>query len=173
MPLYTSYGQSFLSQSISSLITNHQEDIRFIEDNKMTYYQLRKKSGGFFGSGESTGSVGVVTINLPRIAYLAEDEKDFYRRLTKLMDVAARSLKIKRNVITKLLNEGLYPYTKRYLGTFNDPNQLAFYMFAALMIMFMILQRFGFCLRIWEKYHREILILQDNFEYKEHVAAYV
>ncbi len=80
--------------------------------------ELRKKSGGFFGSGESTGSVGVVTINLPRIAYLAKDEADFYARLDKLMDIAARSLKTKRTVITKLMENGLYPYTKRYLGTF-------------------------------------------------------
>ena len=80
--------------------------------------ELRKKSGGFFGSGESTGSVGVVTINLPRIAYLAENEKDFYERLDKLMDISARSLKTKRTVITQLLDAGLYPYTKRYLGTF-------------------------------------------------------
>ena len=76
--------------------------------------------GGFFGSGESTGSVGVVTINLPRIAYLAANEKDFYRRLDHMMDVSARSLKIKRDVITKLLEEGLYPYTKRYLGSFEN-----------------------------------------------------
>ena len=80
--------------------------------------ELRKKSGGFFGSGESTGSVGVVTINMPRLAYLATDESDFYRRLDRLMDIAARSLKIKRNVITQHLENGLYPYTKRYLGTF-------------------------------------------------------
>ena len=82
--------------------------------------ELRKKSGGFFGSGESTGSVGVVTINMPRIAYLAKDEKDFYERLDRLMDISARSLKVKRTVITKLLDAGLYPYTKRYLGTFNN-----------------------------------------------------
>ena len=82
--------------------------------------ELRKKSGGFFGSGESTGSVGVVTINIPRIAYLARDEKDFYARLDQMMDIAARSLKIKRNVITKLLDAGLYPYTKFYLGTFDN-----------------------------------------------------
>jgi anaerobic ribonucleoside-triphosphate reductase len=80
--------------------------------------ELRKKSGGFFGSGESTGSVGVVTINMPRIAYLSENEADFYARLDKMMDLSARSLKIKRDIITRLLNEGLYPYTKRYLGTF-------------------------------------------------------
>ena len=82
--------------------------------------ELRKKSGGFFGSGESTGSVGVVTINMPRIAYLATDETDFYKRLDKMMDIAARSLKVKRTVITKLLDAGLYPYTKRYLGTFDN-----------------------------------------------------
>lgn len=82
--------------------------------------ELRKKSGGFFGSGESTGSVGVVTINMPRIAYLSADEADFYRRLDRMMDIAARSLSIKRGVITKLLEEGLYPYTKRYLGNFDS-----------------------------------------------------
>ncbi len=82
--------------------------------------ELRKKTGGFFGSGESTGSVGVVTINMPRIAYLASDEADFYRRLDRLMDISARSLKIKRNVISRLLEEGLYPYTKRYLGRFDN-----------------------------------------------------
>ena len=82
--------------------------------------ELRKKSGGFFGSGESTGSVGVVTINLPRIAYLARDEKDFFARLDRMMDIAARSLKIKRTTVEKLLEEGLYPYTKRYLGGFDN-----------------------------------------------------
>jgi ribonucleoside-triphosphate reductase len=82
--------------------------------------ELRKKSGGFFGSGESTGSVGVVTINMPRIAYLASDEIDFFTRLDKIMDISARSLKVKREVITQLLENGLYPYTKRYLGTFNN-----------------------------------------------------
>ena len=82
--------------------------------------ELRKKSGGFFGSGESTGSIGVVTINIPRIAYLAKDEADFFRRLDKLMDISARSLKIKRDQVTKLMEEGLYPYTKRYLGTFSN-----------------------------------------------------
>ena len=82
--------------------------------------ELRKKTGGFFGSGESTGSVGAVTINMPRIAYLATDKDDFYRRLNRMMDISARSLKIKRGVITKLLDEGLYPYTKRYLGSFDN-----------------------------------------------------
>lgn len=81
--------------------------------------ELRKKTGGYFGSGESTGSVGVVTINMPRIAYLAADEHDFYQRLDRLMDIAARSLKTKRMVISQLLEEGLYPYTKHYLGNFD------------------------------------------------------
>ena len=82
--------------------------------------ELRKKSGGFFGSGESTGSVGVVTINLPRIAYLAKNEADFFTRLDRMMDIAARSLKIKRVTISRLMEEGLYPYTKRYLSSFDN-----------------------------------------------------
>ena len=80
--------------------------------------ELYKKSGGYFGSGESTGSIGVVTINMPRIAYLSATEEEFYDRLKHMMDIAARSLKVKRDTITKLLDAGLYPYTKRYLGTF-------------------------------------------------------
>ena len=82
--------------------------------------ELRKKTGGFFGSGESTGSVGVVTVNLPRIAYLSANEDEFFARLNHMMDIAARSLKIKRDVISRLLEEGLYPYTKRYLGSFDN-----------------------------------------------------
>ncbi len=77
--------------------------------------ELRKRGGGLFGSDELTGSVGVVTINLPRIGYLAKDEKDFYTRLGKLMDLAKESLAIKRKVVTRLLDGGLFPYTKRYL----------------------------------------------------------
>ena len=110
-PYFSNYVNSDMEPSdVRSMCCRLRLDLR----------ELRKKSGGFFGSGESTGSVGVVTINLPRIAYLAEDEKDFYHRLDKMMDIAARSLKIKRTIITKLLNEGLYPYTKRYLGTFDN-----------------------------------------------------
>lgn len=82
--------------------------------------ELRKKSGGYFGSGESTGSIGVVTINMPRLAYLAKDEEEFFRRLDRMMDISARSLKVKRTVITRLLNEGLYPYTRHYLGTLDN-----------------------------------------------------
>ncbi len=77
--------------------------------------ELRKRGGGLFGSDELTGSVGVVTINLPRIGYLAKDEKDFYKRLARLMDLAKTSLQIKRKVVTRLLNNGLFPYTRRYL----------------------------------------------------------
>ena len=113
------YGTPYFSNYINSDM--EPSDVRSMCCRlRLDLRELRKKSGGFFGSGESTGSVGVVTINLPKIAYQASDEKDFYARLDKLMDIAARSLKIKRNVITKLLNEGLYPYTKRYLGTFNN-----------------------------------------------------
>ena len=113
------YGTPYFSNYINSDM--EPSDVRSMCCRlRLDLRELRKKSGGFFGSGESTGSVGVVTINIPRIAYLAEDEKDFYERLDHKMDIAARSLKIKRTVITKLLDEGLYPYTKRYLGTFNN-----------------------------------------------------
>ena len=113
------YGTPYFSNYINSDM--EPTDVRSMCCRlRLDLRELRKKSGGFFGSGESTGSVGVVTINMPRIAYLATDEKDFYNRLTHLMDLSARSLKIKRNVITKLLDAGLYPYTKRYLGTFNN-----------------------------------------------------
>ena len=82
--------------------------------------ELRKKAGGFFGSGENTGSIGVVTVNLPRIAYLSDNEAEFYTRLDRMMDTAARSLKMKRSIITRFLHEGLYPYTRRYLGSFDS-----------------------------------------------------
>ena len=113
------YGTPYFSNYINSDM--EPSDVRSMCCRlRLDLRELRKKSGGFFGSGESTGSVGVVTINMPRIAYLAKDEADFYARLDKMMDIAARSLKVKRDVITKLLDAGLYPYTKRYLGTFNN-----------------------------------------------------
>ncbi len=113
------YGTPYFSNYINSDM--EPSDVRSMCCRlRLDLRELRKKSGGFFGSGESTGSVGVVTINMPRIAYLAKDEEDFYKRLDKLMDISARSLKVKRTVITKLLDAGLYPYTKRYLGTFNN-----------------------------------------------------
>ena len=111
------YGTPYFSNYINSDM--EPSDVRSMCCRlRLDLRELRKKSGGFFGSGESTGSIGVVTINLPRIAYLAKDEADFYEQLDKLMDIAARSLKTKRVVITQLLENGLYPYTKRYLGTF-------------------------------------------------------
>lgn len=113
------YGTPYFSNYINSDMKP--SDIRSMCCRlRLDLRELRRKTGGFFGSGESTGSVGVVTINIPRIAYLAEDEADFYRRLDRMMDISARSLKTKREVITKLLEQGLYPYTKRYLGTFEN-----------------------------------------------------
>ena len=110
-PYFSNYVNSDMEPSdVRSMCCRLRLDLR----------ELRKKSGGFFGSGESTGSIGVVTINLPRIAYLAKSEEDFYARLDRIMDLSARSLKIKREVVTRLLDAGLYPYTKRYLGTFNN-----------------------------------------------------
>ncbi len=113
------YGTPYFSNYINSDMEPN--DVRSMCCRlRLDLRELRKKSGGFFGSGESTGSIGVVTINMPRIAYLAKDETEFYARLDRIMDISARSLKIKRTVITKLLDEGLYPYTKRYLGTFEN-----------------------------------------------------
>ena len=113
------YGTPYFSNYINSDMAP--SDIRSMCCRlRLDLRELRKKSGGFFGSGESTGSVGVVTINMPRIAYLSSSEDEFYKRLNKMMDIAARSLNTKRTIITKLLNEGLYPYTKRYLGSFEN-----------------------------------------------------
>ncbi len=113
------YGTPYFSNYINSDMSPN--DVRSMCCRlRLDLRELRKKSGGFFGSGESTGSVGVVTVNLPRIAYQAKDREDFFRRLDRIMDISARSLKIKRTVITRLLDEGLYPYTKRYLGTFDN-----------------------------------------------------
>ena len=113
------YGTPYFSNYINSDM--EPSDVRSMCCRlRLDLRELRKKSGGFFGSGESTGSVGVVTINMPRIAYLAQNEEDFFVKLDKIMDISARSLKVKRDIITMLLDEGLYPYTKRYLGTFNN-----------------------------------------------------
>ena len=113
------YGTPYFSNYINSDM--EPSDVRSMCCRlRLDLRELRKKTGGFFGSGESTGSVGVVTINMPRIAYLSANKDDFYKRLNRLMDLSARSLKIKRGVISKLLDEGLYPYTKRYLGNFDN-----------------------------------------------------
>lgn len=113
------YGTPYFSNYINSDM--EPTDVRSMCCRlRLDLRELRKKGGGFFGSGESTGSVGVVTINLPRIAYLSKNEQEFYQRLDKMMDIAARSLDTKRTVITRLMHAGLYPYTKRYLGTFEN-----------------------------------------------------
>ena len=113
------YGTPYFSNYINSDM--EPSDVRSMCCRlRLDLRELRKKSGGFFGSGESTGSIGVVTINMPRLAYLAENEEDFYHRLDRMMDISARSLKVKRTVVTKLLESGLYPYTKRYLGKFDN-----------------------------------------------------
>lgn len=113
------YGTPYFSNYINSDM--EPSDVRSMCCRlRLDLRELRKKTGGFFGSGESTGSVGVVTINMPRIAYLSLNEAEFMKRLDRMMDIAARSLKVKRNVISKLLDEGLYPYTKRYLGSFDN-----------------------------------------------------
>ncbi len=110
-PYFSNYVNSDMEPSdVRSMCCRLRLDLR----------ELRRKSGGYFGSGESTGSIGVVTINLPNLAYRAKDEADFYSRLDHVMDIAARSLKVKREVVTKLLERGLYPYTKRYLGDFSN-----------------------------------------------------
>ena len=113
------YGTPYFSNYINSDM--EPSDVRSMCCRlRLDLRELRKKSGGFFGSGESTGSVGVVTINMPRIAYLSDDEEEFFKRLDDIMDIAARSLKIKRDTITRYLESGLYPYTKHYLGNFNN-----------------------------------------------------
>ncbi len=113
------YGTPYFSNYINSDM--QPSDVRSMCCRlRLDLRELRKKTGGYFGSGESTGSVGVVTINMPRIAYQAANETEFFQRLDRMMDLAARSLKVKRQVITKLLEEGLYPYTKHYLGTFSN-----------------------------------------------------
>ncbi|MBF1187141.1 MAG: ribonucleoside triphosphate reductase [[Eubacterium] sulci] len=113
------YGTPYFSNYINSDM--NPSDVRSMCCRlRLDLRELRKKGGGFFGSGESTGSIGVVTLNLPRIAYLASTKEEFYSMLDKYMDIAARSLDTKRKVINRLLEEGLYPYTKRYLGAFNN-----------------------------------------------------
>src|SRR5574344_797507 len=113
------YGTPYFSNYINSDMKP--SDVRSMCCRlRLDLRELRKKSGGFFGSGESTGSIGVVTLNMPRLAYLATDKADFYARLDHLMDIAARSLDTKRKTITALLDGGLYPYTHHYLGSFKN-----------------------------------------------------
>ncbi len=113
------YGTPYFSNYINSDMKP--SDVRSMCCRlRLDLRELRKKGGGYFGSGESTGSIGVVTLNLPRISYLSKSKEDFYSILDHYMDIAASSLNIKRKVITRLLDQGMYPYTKRYLGTFDN-----------------------------------------------------
>lgn len=82
--------------------------------------ELRNKTGGLFGAGESTGSIGVVTINMPRIGYLSRDDDEFFERLDQFMYLAKQALEIKRKVVARNMEAGLLPYTKRYLGTLKN-----------------------------------------------------
>ena len=82
--------------------------------------ELRKKGGGLFGADEFTGSIGVVTINMPRIGYLSKTKDEFFKRLDHLMELARESLLIKRKVINRLMENGLFPYTRKYLKHFNN-----------------------------------------------------
>jgi ribonucleoside-triphosphate reductase len=108
------YFQNFINSSLKpsdvrSMCCRLQLDLR----------ELKNKTGGLFGAGENTGSIGVVTINMPRIGYLANTEEEFLDRLYYLMRIAKQSLEIKRKVISKKMGQGLLPYTKRYLGSLN------------------------------------------------------
>ncbi len=108
-PYFANYDHSGLNKA----------DVRDMLDKADGGAELCRNAGGFFGSSENSGSIGAVTLNLPRIAYLSEDEEDFFRRLDRLMDTASRSLEVKRSIITRLMNEGMYPYTKRYINNFD------------------------------------------------------
>jgi anaerobic ribonucleoside-triphosphate reductase len=108
------YGVPYFSNFINSDMKP--EDVRSMccrlrIDNR----ELRKRGGGFFGANPLTGSIGVVTLNLPRIGYLSKDEDEFYQRLDKLMETAKDSLEIKRKALENLSDHGLYPYSRRYL----------------------------------------------------------
>jgi ribonucleoside-triphosphate reductase (formate) len=109
------YFQNFINSDLKptdvrSMCCRLQMDVR----------ELRSKTGGLFGSGENTGSIGVVTLNLPRIGYLSSDKEEIFRRIGLLLDMAKNSLEIKRKVIERYMNSGLLPYTKRYLGTLQN-----------------------------------------------------
>jgi ribonucleoside-triphosphate reductase len=111
----TPYFQNFVNSDLNP------EDVRSMCCRlQLDKRELRKRGGGLFGSDELTGSIGVVTINLPRIGYLAKNNEDFFRRLEHLMILAKESLKTKRKVVTNLLESGLFPYTKRYLRTLDN-----------------------------------------------------
>jgi anaerobic ribonucleoside-triphosphate reductase len=108
------YGVPYFSNFINSDMKP--EDVRSMccrlrIDNR----ELRKRGGGFFGANPLTGSIGVVTINLPRIGFLSKDEDEFFERLGNIMDIARDSLEIKRKVLEQFTEAGLYPYSRHYL----------------------------------------------------------
>lgn len=111
----TPYFQNFINSDLNP------SDVRSMCCRlRLDKRELKKRGGGLFGSDEFTGSLGVVTINLPQIGYLAQNEAEFFKRLDYLMDLAKESLVIKRKVIQKLYDGGLYPYTRRYLKTLDN-----------------------------------------------------
>ncbi len=106
----TPYFQNFLNSNLNP------SDVRSMCCRlQLDKRELRKRGGGLFGSDEFTGSIGVVTLNLPRIGFLSKTRREFFERLNRLMDLAAQSLTIKRKVVSRLLDAGLFPYTKHYL----------------------------------------------------------
>lgn len=111
------YGIPYFQNFIRSELDPH--EIRAMCCHlRLDLTQLKyRRIGGFFGFADQTGSVGVVTINLPRVGYLARNEKDFFVRLAKLMDIARDSLEIKRKVVAENMKEGLLPFSEKYLGT--------------------------------------------------------
>ena len=117
--LASRYGTPyFINYTRSGLVP---EDVRIsCQETRPDFHVLHRKAGGFFGYGEHTGAIGVVTINLPRIAFQSGSGKEFYERLDHLMDLAARSLDTKRRVVSNLLKNGLYPYTACYLSDFDS-----------------------------------------------------
>ncbi|MFA5355566.1 MAG: ribonucleoside triphosphate reductase [Candidatus Paceibacterota bacterium] len=109
------YGVNYFSNFISSDMKP--EDARSMCCRlKLDNRELLKRGGGLFGSQPLTGSIGVVTINMPRIGYLSKTKKEFFERLDKMMDLAKSSLEIKRKALDDFMNKGLYPYSKHYLG---------------------------------------------------------
>ena len=113
------YGVPYFSNFMNSDL--HPEDVRSMccrlrIDNR----ELRKRGGGFFGANPLTGSIGVVTLNMPRIGYLSKDEDEFFQRLENIMEVAKSSLEIKRKALEAFTENGLYPYSRRYLRHVNE-----------------------------------------------------
>ncbi|MBC7218919.1 MAG: ribonucleoside triphosphate reductase [Hadesarchaea archaeon] len=114
------YGQPYFQNFVNSDL--RPSDVRSMCCRlRLDLRELRNKmSGGLFGAGDSTGSMGVVTINMPRLGYLSKNEDEFFERLDQIMELAKRSLEIKREIVEKNMNNGLLPFTKRYLGNLNQ-----------------------------------------------------